>query len=56
MAGCLKPAVNTAVKHEIAGLYEKMSASSERFYPFALTMYLEPFNDQSSAPYEICKT
>jgi hypothetical protein len=55
MAGCLKTAVNRPVKHEIAGLYEKMSASRERFLLFALPVYLEPCKDRSSATYGFVK-
>ena len=33
--GLYKTAVSMPLKHEIAGLYEKMAASRERFCPFA---------------------
>ena len=55
MAGCLMRAVNMHLKHEIAGLDEQMSASHEMFCLFALTAYLEPCNDRSSAPYRFVK-
>ena len=55
MAGCLKTAVKMPVKHEIAGLYEKMSASRETLRLFVLTVCLWPCNDGTAAPYRFVK-
>jgi hypothetical protein len=54
VAGCLKTAEKRPVKCEFPRLYEKMSASHERFCPFGLTVYVEPCNDQGSEPCPIC--